>query len=98
MPSLLYIPLAILAYIGPPNPSTASSYTHSLPSQAPNSTSLYAAYFDVLGTGLIKRLPGLHARYGSVVRIQPEEVHIGTVGGYVQYVETLPPSPAWEKG
>jgi hypothetical protein len=42
---------------------------------------LYNAYFDVLDTGLIKRLPGLHERYGPVVSIQPGEVHVGTVEG-----------------
>ncbi|KAH7083020.1 cytochrome P450 [Paraphoma chrysanthemicola] len=47
-------------------------------------TSLYNAYHDILGVGLVKDLPALHAKYGPVVRIQPNEVHIGNLEGFNQ--------------
>jgi hypothetical protein len=49
-------------------------------------TSLYNAYYDILGMGLVKELPDYHARYGSVVRIQPNEVHVSNLSGYNQYI------------
>jgi hypothetical protein len=47
-------------------------------------TSLYNAYHDILGTGFVKFFPELHAKYGPVVRIQPNEVHVSTLSGYNQ--------------
>lgn len=49
-------------------------------------TSLYNAYHDILSDGLVKLLPDLHARYGPVVRIQPNEVHVMGLEGYNLYV------------
>jgi hypothetical protein len=53
-------------------------------------TSLYNAYYDILGTGLVKELPDYHARYGPVVRIQPNEVHVSTLSGYSEYAINFP--------
>jgi hypothetical protein len=47
-------------------------------------TSLYNAYYDILGTGLVKHLPALHAKYGPIIRTQPNEVHVADLDGYNQ--------------
>jgi hypothetical protein len=47
-------------------------------------TSLYNAYHDVVGDGIVKMFPEFHERYGPVVRIQPNEVHVSTLSGYNQ--------------
>jgi hypothetical protein len=49
-------------------------------------TTLYNAYYDILTPGLIKRLPDMHKKYGPIIRIQPNELHIGDIEGYNQYV------------
>ncbi|KAJ7601968.1 cytochrome P450 [Roridomyces roridus] len=46
-------------------------------------TRWYRAYFDVLcDGGFLKHLQGLHARYGPVVRIGPNEVHFSDVAAF----------------
>jgi hypothetical protein len=47
-------------------------------------SSLYNAYYDILQPGLVKRLPAMHKKYGSIVRIQPNELHICDLEGYNQ--------------
>ena len=45
-------------------------------------TSLYGAYYDILDSGLVKRLPELHKKYGDVIRVQPNWLHVGSLEGY----------------
>ncbi|KAF2193532.1 cytochrome P450 [Zopfia rhizophila CBS 207.26] len=47
-------------------------------------TSLHNAWHDILQPGLIKRLPELHKKYGPIIRIQPNELHVADLGGYNQ--------------
>mgnify|MGYP003624109669 CR=1 FL=1 len=47
-------------------------------------TSLYNAYHDILGMGLVKDLPEWHAKYGPIIRIQPNEVHVADLDGFNQ--------------
>ena len=49
-------------------------------------TSLYSAYYDLCTEGLVKRLPELHKKYGPLVRIMPNELHISSLDDYNQYV------------
>lgn len=53
------------------------------------STSLFNAYHDILGTGYVKLFPELHKKYGPIIRIQPNELHIEGLSGYNQYVQKL---------
>lgn len=48
-------------------------------------TTLYNAYYDICDSGLVKRLPKLHKKYGPVIRTQPNEVHVADLAGYNQY-------------
>ncbi|KAH7397030.1 cytochrome P450 [Phaeosphaeria sp. MPI-PUGE-AT-0046c] len=48
------------------------------------STSLFNAYHDILGTGYVKLFPALHAKYGPIIRIQPNELHIEGLEAYNQ--------------
>jgi len=45
-------------------------------------TSLYGAYYDILDSGLVKRLPELHKKYGDIIRVQPNWLHVGSLEGY----------------
>ncbi|KAG9230255.1 cytochrome P450 [Amylocarpus encephaloides] len=46
-------------------------------------TRLYGAYHDLLTEGsLVRRVAKLHAKYGPVVRISPNEVHVNDLGSY----------------
>ncbi|KAF2468547.1 cytochrome P450 [Lindgomyces ingoldianus] len=47
-------------------------------------TTLYNAYYDILDSGLVKCLPELHEKYGPIVRIQPDEIHVADLEGYNQ--------------
>ncbi|CAO2655658.1 Nn.00g044610.m01.CDS01 [Neocucurbitaria sp. VM-36] len=47
-------------------------------------TTLYNAYYDILTPGLVKRLPELHKKYGPIIRIQPNELHVADLEGYNQ--------------
>jgi hypothetical protein len=51
---------------------------------------LYSAYYDLCTPGLIKRLPEMHKKYGPLIRIQPNELHIADLEGYNQYVHPSP--------
>lgn len=48
------------------------------------STSLWHAYYDIFTPGLIKRLPELHKKYGPIIRIQPNELHMADLESYNQ--------------
>lgn len=45
-------------------------------------TTLYNAYHDILRPGLIKQLPDLHQKYGPIIRIQPNELHVSSLESY----------------
>ncbi|KAH7384477.1 cytochrome P450 [Pyrenochaeta sp. MPI-SDFR-AT-0127] len=47
-------------------------------------TTLWNAYYDILTPGLIKHLPELHKKYGPIIRIQPNELHVADLEGYNQ--------------
>ena len=47
-------------------------------------TSLYSGYYDLCTGGLIKRLPEIHQKYGPIVRIMPNELHVADLEGYNQ--------------
>ncbi|KAF2262689.1 cytochrome P450 [Lojkania enalia] len=47
-------------------------------------TTLYNAYYDILAPGLVKMLPELHRKYGTIIRIQPNEVHVADLESYNQ--------------
>ncbi|ORX95133.1 cytochrome P450 [Clohesyomyces aquaticus] len=47
-------------------------------------TTLYNAYYDILDSGLIKRLPDMHKKYGPIIRIQPNEIHVSDIEAYNQ--------------
>ena len=49
-------------------------------------TTLYNAYYDICTPGLVKRLPELHKKYGPIIRLQPNEVHVADLEAYNQYV------------
>src|ERR1700712_4561401 len=53
-------------------------------------TSLYAASYDLpLGSSFCKHLPELHVRYGPIVRIRPNELHILDMDSYNKYAYPL---------
>ena len=49
-------------------------------------TTLYNAYYDILQSGLVKHLPEMHKKYGPIIRVQPNELHIADLEGFNQYV------------
>ena len=85
---MLYILDALIVYIA--IKTVYRLYFHPLakfpgPRLAAAST-LWNAYYDLCTPGLVKKLPKIHKEYGSVVRIQPNEVHVCSLEGYNQYV------------
>lgn len=47
-------------------------------------TSLYNAYYDIADKGLVKHYPALHAKYGPVIRIQPNQIHLADLEWFNQ--------------
>jgi hypothetical protein len=47
-------------------------------------TSLYSAYHDICTSGLVKSLPDMHRKYGPVIRIMPNEVHVSNFEAFCQ--------------
>jgi hypothetical protein len=48
-------------------------------------TSMYAASYDIpYGSSLCKKLPELHDKYGPIVRIMPNQLHIRDVDSFNQ--------------
>lgn len=46
-------------------------------------TNLYSAYYDVVKQGdMIRQLPQLHEKYGPVIRIRPDELHVFDFDSY----------------
>ncbi|KAH7135134.1 cytochrome P450 [Dendryphion nanum] len=47
-------------------------------------TTLHGVYWDIFQSGLVKELPKLHEKYGPVIRMKPNELHVATLEGYNQ--------------
>ena len=48
-------------------------------------TSMYAASYDLpYGSSLCKKLPQLHDKYGPIVRIMPNQLHIRDMDSFNQ--------------
>lgn len=62
------------------------------------STGLYCAYNDILSTGVIKLLPELHKRYGPIIRLRPNELHVADLESYNQYVSNITYRFDWQLG
>ncbi|KAF2739714.1 cytochrome P450 [Polyplosphaeria fusca] len=47
-------------------------------------TTLWNAHYDINASGLCKILPELHKKYGPIIRIQPNEVHVAELESFNQ--------------
>jgi hypothetical protein len=58
-------------------------------------TSMYSASYDLpFETSFCKKLPELHDRYGPIVRIRPNQLHIRDMDSFNQYALISHPKKA----
>jgi hypothetical protein len=56
-------------------------------------TSMYAGLYDLPhGSSLCKELPAMHDKYGPIIRIMPNQLHIRDMDSFNQYVPLLAPT------